>query len=223
MYPFIFFQYPSVGFDFLSDIFFWNFWRTWVLFVGPLITLFWTSGDVCLWFQSQGGFPCLHALSPACKEFLTFTSGVTRAYLSVASMEAELCHILAYKHWWGSSPGSSVRCLIFTMHWKYPTAEFYYIYCNQKLNTEKLLWCLVSLDQRLIEACCKWWLMRLMWNDSLSLVIYLDIAVVIVSAFTGLVYSLLILSRCCLSLCYNNQHISICLRVLRFPWEELYK
>ena len=37
--------------------------RTSVLFVGPLIPLLWTSGDVCLGFQSQGESPCLHALS----------------------------------------------------------------------------------------------------------------------------------------------------------------
>ena len=30
-------------------------WRTWVLFVGPLIPLFWTSGDFSPEFQSQGG------------------------------------------------------------------------------------------------------------------------------------------------------------------------
>ena len=30
-------------------------WRTSVLFVGPLIPLLWTSGDICPGFQSQGG------------------------------------------------------------------------------------------------------------------------------------------------------------------------
>ena len=39
-----------------EQIFFFNFCRTRVLFVGPLIPLFWTSGDVCPGFQSQGGF-----------------------------------------------------------------------------------------------------------------------------------------------------------------------
>ena len=38
------------------------FWRTSVLFVGRLIPLFWTSGDVCFGFHSQGGSLCLHAL-----------------------------------------------------------------------------------------------------------------------------------------------------------------
>ena len=36
-----------------------NFWRTHVLFVGPLIPLFWTSGDVVPGFQSQGGLACM--------------------------------------------------------------------------------------------------------------------------------------------------------------------
>ena len=35
------------------------------LFAGPLIPLFWTSGDICPGFQSQGGFPRLRAYSPA--------------------------------------------------------------------------------------------------------------------------------------------------------------
>ena len=35
-----------------------NFWRTHVLFVVPVIVLFWTSGDVSSAFQSQSG----HAL-----------------------------------------------------------------------------------------------------------------------------------------------------------------
>ena len=47
--------------------FFLNFCRTRVLFVGSLIPLFWTSGDVYSGFQSQGGFltcslSCLHAI-----------------------------------------------------------------------------------------------------------------------------------------------------------------
>ena len=33
--------------------------------MGPLIPLFWTSGDVCPGFQSQGGFPHLCASSSA--------------------------------------------------------------------------------------------------------------------------------------------------------------
>ena len=40
----------------VSWILFFNFWRTHVLFVGPLIPQFRTSGDVCPGFQSQGGY-----------------------------------------------------------------------------------------------------------------------------------------------------------------------
>ena len=47
--------------------------------MGSLIPLFWTSGDVCPGFQSQGGFPHLHASSPVHNGFLKFTSGATPA------------------------------------------------------------------------------------------------------------------------------------------------
>ena len=51
-------------------------WRTSVL-ERSLIPLFWTSGDICPGFQSHGGSPCLHTLSPIGSGFLRFTSGVT--------------------------------------------------------------------------------------------------------------------------------------------------
>ena len=51
--------------------------------------MFWTSGDVCPGFQSQGGFPCLCALLPVCNGFHRFISGATPADPLVASMEAE--------------------------------------------------------------------------------------------------------------------------------------
>ena len=67
------------------SVFLKNFWRTQVLFMGPLISLFLTSGDVCPGMQSQGG-------SLAC--FLTwvilrFTSGVTPANCIDVSMAAK--------------------------------------------------------------------------------------------------------------------------------------
>ena len=58
-------------------------------FRGPLITLFWTSNDVCPGFQIQGEFPILHAWSSACNGFLTLTSDATPADLLVASMSAK--------------------------------------------------------------------------------------------------------------------------------------
>ena len=52
-----------------------------VLFVGPLIPLFWTSGDVCPGFQSQSGsLACFLACV-----ILRFTSGMTPAKVSMAA------------------------------------------------------------------------------------------------------------------------------------------
>ena len=56
-----------------------------VLFVGPLVPLFWTSGELCAGFQSS----CLHVTSPACHGFLRFTSGAKPANLLADSMAAE--------------------------------------------------------------------------------------------------------------------------------------
>ena len=61
-------------------VFIFYFCRTQVLFVGPLIPLFWTSGDVCPGFQNQGGFPRLRASLPAHNGFLRFTSGAIPAF-----------------------------------------------------------------------------------------------------------------------------------------------
>ena len=52
--------------------------------MGPLISLFWNSGDVCPGFQSQGGSPHLHALLPAHSGILSFASGATPADLLTA-------------------------------------------------------------------------------------------------------------------------------------------
>ena len=43
--------------------------------------MFWTSGDVSPGFQSQGGFPRLHASSPTCNRFLRFITSATSADL----------------------------------------------------------------------------------------------------------------------------------------------
>ena len=65
-------------------------------FVGPLIPLLWTSGDICLVFQNQGGSPCLHALSLVCNRFLRFTSSATPNFLA-ASMATPT-------YWFGKIP-----------------------------------------------------------------------------------------------------------------------
>ena len=58
-------------------------------FCGPLIILFWTSGDIFSGFQSQGGSPHLHAPSPVSNRIFRFTSGTTPADLLAASMAAD--------------------------------------------------------------------------------------------------------------------------------------
>ena len=85
-----------------------KFWMTSVLFVGPLIPLFWTSGDICPRFQNRSGS------SPVCNVFLRFRSGARPADPLMASMAAEsvlLIHLLVhiYKHLWDSKPRSSVQ------------------------------------------------------------------------------------------------------------------
>ena len=56
--------------------------------MGPLIPLFWTSGDICPGFQSQGEPLALCAPSPVHNGFLRFTSGATPADLLRASIAA---------------------------------------------------------------------------------------------------------------------------------------
>ena len=59
-----------------TQFYFLNFWRTYVLFLWPLIPLFCTSGDIPPGFQSQGGslFVCFLECV-ICR----FTTGVTHA------------------------------------------------------------------------------------------------------------------------------------------------
>ena len=66
--------------------------------MGLLIPLLWTSADVCLGFQSQGGTPHLVDSLPVYNGLLRFTCGSTPADLLAASMVAEpfLIHILAH-------------------------------------------------------------------------------------------------------------------------------
>ena len=55
-------------------------------FCGPLISLFWTSGDICSGFQNQSGSSTLRASLLLCNRFPRFTSGATPADLLAASM-----------------------------------------------------------------------------------------------------------------------------------------
>ena len=56
--------------------------------MGPLISLFWTSGDVSSGFQSPSGQPIWHLPETCMVYFLSFTSGVTPLLVHTASIVA---------------------------------------------------------------------------------------------------------------------------------------
>ena len=66
--------------------------------MGPLIPLFWISGDTCPGFQSQGGFPRLRASSPVHNRFLSCASGATPANLFMVSMACHVPNMLHFPH-----------------------------------------------------------------------------------------------------------------------------
>ena len=75
--------------------------------MGLLIPLFWTSGDICPGFQSQGGFPHLCASSPVHNGFLRFTSGATPAdciEVSIAAKPFWSTYLWALVEVWGLEP-----------------------------------------------------------------------------------------------------------------------
>ena len=75
--------------------------------MGPLIPLFWTSGDVSSGFQSQNGFSLIHTWQSRMSNItcsLRFTSGATPADLLVASMAAKpISSTYLQRHWWESN------------------------------------------------------------------------------------------------------------------------
>ena len=94
--------------------FFKNFCRTHVLFVGPLIPLFRTSGDVCPGFQSQGGLACMLSCLRTIPQIHLWCN-TCRPLDGQHGSRATLTHILAaviriHKHWWrrGRSRGSNL-------------------------------------------------------------------------------------------------------------------
>ena len=60
--------------------FIFNYWRSSALYMGSLISLFWTYGDVCPGFQRQDGLPSLCACVSICVSI--FTSCKKYRYLS---------------------------------------------------------------------------------------------------------------------------------------------
>ena len=73
--------------------FFINFLEDISPFYGPLIPVFWTSGDVCPGFQGHRASSHLLASSPACNGFLRCIYGVTPL-----GSRAILIHLLVNKH-----------------------------------------------------------------------------------------------------------------------------
>ena len=87
--------------------FFKSLWSTSVLFVGPLMPVFWTSGHVSSWFQSQSGslvcvLHCLHAMdsldSPLVQHLLMSWQSAWQPSLFWST------YLYTYKHWWDSDP-----------------------------------------------------------------------------------------------------------------------
>ena len=81
-------------------------WRTLVLFKGPMIPLFWTDGDICPGFQSQGG-----SLTFMLHHLHNLHSSDSHADLLATSLPAKrfdpqyTCkHV--FRYWWDSNPGS---------------------------------------------------------------------------------------------------------------------
>ena len=66
------------------------FWRTHVLFLGPLVPLFWISGDVSSGFQSQSGLPYSHCGGKHNVRSPRSTSGATLADLLAAGIQPVL-------------------------------------------------------------------------------------------------------------------------------------
>ena len=80
-------------------------------FVGSLIPLFWTSGDVWPRISKAGWIPHLHALSPVCNGFLRFSSGATPADVLSASMVAMPFQSTYLQiMWWGFEPKTNWAC-----------------------------------------------------------------------------------------------------------------
>ena len=74
-------------------------------FLGPLVPLFWISGDVSSGFQSQSGLPYTCCGGKRNVRFLRSTSGATLADLLAASMQLVLSQILLQR--WGCRDSNS--------------------------------------------------------------------------------------------------------------------
>ena len=83
------------------------FWRTWVLFLGPLIPLFWTSGDVSSGFQSQSGQPyssCVEAYMLYVPWDSPLVWHLPTSWEPAWQLSC-LFHV-PVRHWWNLKPGA---------------------------------------------------------------------------------------------------------------------
>ena len=135
-----------------------NFWITRVLFVGPLISLFWTSGDVCSSFLNQSGQPylCLaeayvlhvHWDSPLVWHLLTLLYLVLYRYMSNMFLEIHLwCNTCQQLPLCVSSNGHPFSYSI-TYTDIYSRCYFIHIHLPQCLTQTSLLfdWDVISVD-----------------------------------------------------------------------------
>ena len=77
------------------------FWRTQVLFLGPLMPLFWTSGDVYPGFETQGGsLACV--LSRLCDPEIHFWCNTCWLFRGQRGslFDPHTCRSCVHKHWW---------------------------------------------------------------------------------------------------------------------------
>ena len=103
---------PEQFIQLFSLLFLKFFWRTWVLFVGPLIPLFWTSGDVSSGFQSQSGQAYL-SLAEAYMLHVPWDSPVVWHLPTSWWLAWQLSHLfhIPVRHWWDSKPGAIMPLL----------------------------------------------------------------------------------------------------------------
>ena len=120
----------------IKAVSFFNFWKTLVLFAGPLISLFWTFGGICSGFQS----PHLCALSPLCNGFLRFTPGATLADPLAVSMVAKLflstyLQIMCPQTLMGVRTHDQACCCTMLFLFKKFRSQFYDLACVLELKT----------------------------------------------------------------------------------------
>ena len=82
-------------------------------FLGPLIPLLWTFGDVSSGFQSQSGQPYSYLVEVICYTFpkIHLWYKTCQPLDGQHGSQAILLHVPATRHWWGPKPGSIIPLL----------------------------------------------------------------------------------------------------------------